>query len=208
MSFQWVIDNAETISIKSLKQVASTVARDGTVKTTSRGYLPRQFEVKMPDGMPWTDNRANILAAEMLDRDTTTTFKFSDTGHNWLVGYQGNYTNLTGYGGAIALATVTQGSASITLTTSGTLASGFKFRKGDYIQIGFSGRVYQVAADVAFNSNTVTLNRPVIEASATGVYIPVAQHCTFTVVCTQFPSWTLFARNQVAWDGPFIFVEA
>jgi hypothetical protein len=207
MSFQWVIDNCEAISITSLKQASTTTSRDGTIRTTSRGYLPRQFEVQMPDGMPWDSNRAEILAAERLDRTTQTTFKINNAGQNWFIGYQGSYASLTGYGGAVVVGTIVQGSSSVTITSSGTLSSGFKFRAGDYIQLGASGNVYQVAADVAFNSNTITLDRPVREASATGVYIFVAQHCTFKVICTSFPKWNLFARNQIGWNGSFVFAE-
>ena len=207
MSFQWIIDNCEALSITSLKQASTTTARDGTIRTTSRGFLPRQFEVQMPDGMPWDSNRSYILAAEKLDRTTQTTFKINNAGQNWFIGYQGSYTNLTGYGGAIVTATITQASSTITITASGALASGFKFRAGDYIQLGASGNVYQVAADVAFNSNTLTLDRPVREASGSGVSIFVAQYCTFKVICTSFPKWNIFARNQIGWNGPFVFAE-
>lgn len=30
---------------------------------------------------------------------------------------------------------------------------------------------------------------------------------TYTVICTNMPQWTVFARNQVSWDGAFEFVE-
>lgn len=30
---------------------------------------------------------------------------------------------------------------------------------------------------------------------------------TWQVICTKLPQWTIFARNQVAWDGEFEFVE-
>jgi len=30
---------------------------------------------------------------------------------------------------------------------------------------------------------------------------------TFNVICTSFPLWTIGARNQVMWDGPFVFQE-
>ena len=121
MSFQWIIDNAESISIESKKIVASTTARDGTTRGVSRGGQIWQFEVKLPDGMRWTDVRQNISKSEVLDKITTTTIQLNNPGHSWIVGYQGSYTNLTGYGGAVAIGTITRGSTSLTLTTSGTL---------------------------------------------------------------------------------------
>jgi hypothetical protein len=30
----------------------------------------------------------------------------------------------------------------------------------------------------------------------------------YTVRCRDFPQWTIFARNQVNWSGPFVFVQA
>jgi hypothetical protein len=105
------------------------------------------------------------------------------------------------------VATITQGSNTITLTTSPTTSSGFKFRAGDVIQLGSSGKCYTVAADVAFNSNTVTLHRPVVDSSASGVALRVAENCVFTVICKEFPTWSVFARDQVSWSGPFIFYE-
>lgn len=202
MTFQWIVDNAESISIDQKKVVGSTTTRDGTVRNVSRGGQVWRFEVKLPDGPRWSDYRQNIARAQALDRTTTATISLSDTGQSWMYGYQGNSVNYTGF-----VATIVKGATTITLTTSPTTASGFKFRAGDYIQLGTSGKVYQVAADVAFNSNTVTLNRPVLDNSATGVSLRVAENCSWTVICVDFPSWTIFARDQVSWSGPFVFVE-
>lgn len=202
MSFQWIIDNAESISINRKKVVASTTARDGTTRSVSRGGQVWRFDVKLPDGPRWTDYRQLISQAEANDRITSANIQFNNSGHDWLVQYQGNSANYTGF-----QATITQGSATITLTTSPTTSSGYKFRAGDFIQLGSSGKVYTVAADVAYNSNTVTLHRPVLESTASGVSLNVAENCVFNVICVQFPDWTLFARDQVSWSGPFVFAE-
>jgi hypothetical protein len=202
MSFQWIIDNAETISLDQKKVIGTTTTRSGVVRNVSRGGQVWRFDVKLPDGPRWTDYRNRIATAQALDRTTTATISLSAAGQSWLYAYQGNSVNITGF-----VATITQGSATITLTTSPTTASGYKFRAGDYIQLGSTGKVYQVAADVAYNSNTVTLNRPVIDATAAGVALRVAQNCVWTVICVEFPTWTLFSRDQVSWSGPFTFVE-
>lgn len=204
MSFQYVIDSAESIGINRLKVVASTTSRDGTVRSVSRGGQVWRFEVKLPDGVRWSDEwRSKISKLEALDRTSTGTFQLNTTGMEWFSQYQGNSVNSTGF-----VATITQGSTSITLTTSPTTSSGYKFKAGDLIQLGASGKVYTVAADVAYNSNAVTLHRPVLEASASGVALRVGPNCVFSVVCTEFPQWNLFARDQVSWSGPFVFSEA
>jgi len=73
MSFQWIVDNAETLSINRKKMVAQTTARDGQVRAVSRGTQPDQITVKLPDGIPWSTLKANIEAAEALDRISTAT---------------------------------------------------------------------------------------------------------------------------------------
>lgn len=124
MSFQWVIDNAETLSINKKKMVAQTVARDGKVRTVSRGTQPKRIEIKMPDGMSWSENKASIAAIEALDRITSGTITIPYSKFPW---YYGN-------------------------VNPGTDES-------------------------------------------------------YTVRCIQFPQWTIFAYNQVSWDGTFVFVE-
>jgi hypothetical protein len=122
--FQWIIDNAESISINRKRMVAVTTARDGTTRSVSRGLMPKRFTVRLPDGMRWSDIKTNIAAAESLDRITTAVIDISASGLAWY------------YGTAIP-------------------------------------------------------NTP----------------DSWTVRCIEFPEWTLFARNQVSWSGPFIFVE-
>jgi hypothetical protein len=203
MSFQWIINYAESISMERKRVAASTTSRSGVVRTVSRGVQPWRFEVTLPDGIPWQTLRPDISKAELLDRVTAANIQINVAGQAaYLSKYQGNSVNYTGF-----VATIVNNSNTITLTTSPTTSSGFKFRAGDFIQLGSSGKVYTVAADVAFNSNTVTLHRPVIEASASGVALRVADNVIWAVVCTQFPSWTLFARDQVSWSGPFVFNE-
>lgn len=29
----------------------------------------------------------------------------------------------------------------------------------------------------------------------------------YTVLCVEFPEWTIFSRNQVSWSGPFVFQQ-
>jgi len=129
--------------------------------------------------------------------------QLSNTGYTtWLNRYQGNSINSTGFVG-----NVTQGNVTLTLTTSPTTASGNKFLAGDFIQLGTTGNVYTVTSNVAFNSNSVTLNRAVIDTSGSKSLL-VGPNVTWSVYCTQLPQWTIFARDQVNWSGAFIFHEA
>ena len=200
-AFQTVINNAETIAINKKKKVSQTVSRDGTVKSTSLGGQIYEFTVKLPDGPAWTTYRQLIEQMEALDRTTVGQIQINDSGHTWLSGYQGNLTNITAV-------TVSYSSGNtLTITGGATLASGFRFRAGDFIQLGSSGSVYNVVSDVAFNSNTITVHRPVREAAGTYT-LRVGSNVTWNVICVQFPQWTIFARDQISWDGPFVFAEA
>jgi hypothetical protein len=125
MSFQWVFNNAETLSINRLDNVGSTQSRDGTVKAVNRGTPKKIFTVKLPNGPRWSVIRTDIVAAEALDRYTTAAITIPYASFPW---YYGN------------------------------------------VNPGGSAESY-------------------------------------TVICVQFPQWTIFARDQVSWDGPFVFVE-
>lgn len=203
MSFQWIIDNAESISIDRAEIVGQSITRNQTVRAVSRGAGIWKFTVKLPDGIAWTDIRGNISLAEKLGRTNTAQISLNTSGQSWMYQYQGNSVNSVGF-----VASITTGSNTITLTTSPTTTSGYKFKAGDFIQLGASGRVYTVAADVPYNSNSVTLHRPVIDNTATNVALRVGSDCAWTVICTQFPTWNLFARDQVGWSGPFVFYES
>jgi hypothetical protein len=124
MSFQFIFDNAETLSINNLKVVATTQARDGTPRAVSRGSVVKKFEVKLPDGPRWSDYKDLIAAAEALDRDTTDTITIKYSKFPW-----------------------------------------------------FYGNVQPASDD------------------------------EYTIICVDFPQWTIFARDQVGWSGPFRFVE-
>ena len=200
-AFQTVFDNAQTISINKKKKVGQSVARDGTIKTTSFGGQVWTFEVKLPDGMPWTSMRPLIEQMEALDRVTTSTVQISNPNLSYISGYQGNLNTTT-----TITASFSTGNT-LTVVSAPAIGAGYRFKSGDVIQLGTSGGVYSIVNDVAYNGGIITLNRPVREAAGTYTLI-VGQSVTWNVICTTFPQWTLFDHNQVSWSGPFIFSEA
>lgn len=202
-AFQTVIDNAESISINRRRKVAQTTSRDGTVKSTSLGGQIWEFEVKLPDGPAWTTYRPLIERMEALDRVTVGQIQINDSGHSWLSGYQGDLGSTSG----ISVSFTSGNTVTITAGATGLTSGQYRFRSGDFVQLGSSGSVYSVVNDVAHNGTTITLNRPVREAAGTYSLI-VGQSVTWDVICVQFPKWTIFARDQIQWDGPFVFAEA
>lgn len=124
MSFQWIIDKAETLSINRKNMVATTTARDGIVRAVSRGTMPKTFTVKLPDGLLWSEIRTSIVAAETLNKISTALITIPYASFPW---YYGN--------------------------------------------------------------------------------VQPANNESYVVRCIVFPEWTIFARDQVSWDGPFVFQE-
>lgn len=203
MSFQFVIDNAAQISINRKPIVSTTFSRDNTPRTVSRGGYTWTFEVTMPDGPSWEDYRPLITKIEKLDRFTIDTIRLNNPGHSWLSQYQGDQPNPNLTVNVPSIAT-----SSVIITSGVTITSGFIFRAGDFIQLGANERVYTVADDVAWNQTTVPLHRPLINQLAGNTTAIIGPNCEWKVLCVQFPQWRLFARNQVSWDGSFVFQEA
>ena len=204
MSFQFVIDRAEQLSLDRSRVVATSISRSGIARNVNRGSQPWRIEAKLPDGLRWTEIRPYITALESIDRSMPSTFQISSTGQRWLNGYLGAKPALTGITG-----TWTKGNMSFYVNPIAGFV-GNLFRTGDYIQLGNAGKVYQVTADAASttgNSILVNLHRNIVDDTATNGTILVAQNVTWTVLCTTFPKWTLFARDQVSWSGNFVFHE-
>ena len=199
--FQWVFDNASEITMDTQPVVAQTVSRDGTVRATSRGGAKWIFRVKFAAGMTYTDLRQGMASVALKGRHTSDTVSLNSA---FLGKYLGNSTTTTGFSFAS-----TSGNT-ITLSAGGTGMSGSdkKFRAGDIIQlnkIGSNGRVYLITADVAYNSNTVTVDRPVVETAA--YFANIAHHCVFKLICTKLPNIKAFDYNLGTFDGEFEFVE-
>ena len=97
-AFQYIFDNAQSISIDRRAVTAQTISRDQTVRTVSRGGQIWRFTVRLPDGLRWSDARPYIEAIEAADRYTTGTVQLSNTGYtSWLTAYRGSATTTTGF---------------------------------------------------------------------------------------------------------------
>jgi len=204
MSFQYVIDNATSISINKRKKVAQTVSRSGVVKSTSLGGQTYEFRVELPSGPRWSDNRRLIELVDALDRTTEDTIAINKVEHSYINGYQGDISETSS---AITVSYSSGNTLTITGGDSGLVSGQYKFRAGDYIQLGTSGSVYTVVADVPYNSSTITVHRPIRETA--GAYtLLVGQDVSWTVICVEMPTYTIFGYDQVSWSGAFVFAEA
>jgi hypothetical protein len=95
MSFQWIFDTAEAMSIDRRKLTSITTSRDGTVRTVSRGTPPKTFRVKLPDGLPWDVNKSYIETVEALDRISTASIQIKYSLFPWFYNNVAPGSNLT-----------------------------------------------------------------------------------------------------------------
>lgn len=86
MSFQWIIDGAENLTVRKLQMVGQTQTRSGVVRATSRGTQPVEITVQMPTGLPYTAIRSNWLAAQALDRYQTAVITIPYAKFPWYYG--------------------------------------------------------------------------------------------------------------------------
>jgi len=198
MSFQWIIDNAVDIQINKRGIVASTMARDQTVRAVSRGGIVWRFTVTPATGLRYNDPgvRSYIETIDNLDRFTPFTANFSHSGlFAWQAGESsGNY----------------PGSINITPGSSSVAFGGGTITPGDVIQL--IDPVTQVRQRTVYSIyDHTTLNRPVLESlgSENGTYlVSCGNNVQFTLICTQLPDYKINPGNIVTWTKPFVFVEA
>jgi hypothetical protein len=73
MSFQFIFDRAETISVNSKPTVLQTITRNNTVRATNLGGAINRYTVKLPDGIPYREIKDLITAAQVLGQVTPAT---------------------------------------------------------------------------------------------------------------------------------------
>lgn len=84
MAFQWVFDNAESISVNKRSVVGQSITRNQTVRAVSRGNGIYKFTVKVPDGMRWSDVATYIQALDTADRFTKETVNVNNSNYSWI----------------------------------------------------------------------------------------------------------------------------
>lgn len=214
-AFQWLIDTASNISMNRKPLVAKTYSRNGIVRSVSRGFNIWRFNVSLPDGRRWTDDREYISYLEALNETGVGTFQFNNTGYDWMVKYLGDQTAFNDTIQVSLPGGVGDNFNELTIVGGVNISSGFLFKAGDFIQTksgSTKGSVYVVREDVAWDATVIKCHRPMQSEpqafyDASSVNLLVGANCEWQVQCVQMPSWSFFARDQVAWSGEFILQE-
>jgi hypothetical protein len=212
MSFQWIIDNAENISIVKRPVISQTVSRNQRIRTVSRGGNVWKFSVKMPDIMTWNGNsRGYLESIDVSAMLVSQSINLSKTTYDWMTKYRGD---------AVSTATMT-----FKYNTAQAASNTFKFelgnlpgavgsslfKAGDLIQPTGSKYVYSTVAAVVKGSATtqlVEVHRGILDTpSDTAVTIKVGPQVSWTVICTKIPTWTFVGKELIQFNGDFEFQE-
>lgn len=213
-ALQTVVDRAEAININHRGVVATTVTRSQKVLTAERStYKPWAFKITPSNGYVWNaDNREFIALLEAKDRWGEHEINLgNNAGLSWITAYSGDLTS-----GQLADITISAvGVKTLTISLGSTVqslgSSTVIFRAGDIIQPNNSRYPYKVEATVTRGTGTtrsVTLHRGVIaDQTLTGQTLRVGNACTWKVIVTDLPTYTLAPGRLIEWSGDFNCVE-
>jgi len=211
MSFQWIFDNAESISINKRPLVSQTIARDQRVRSISRGGAVWRFTVKMPTGMRYSPNRGYIDNIDRLNLITSDTVTLTADNFDWMTGYRGSATVTNTMTVKYTTAQAASDTALFELGNMPGAVGSTLFKPGDLIQPTGSRYVYSVSNFVYKGSSSTQLfrvHRTILETpSNTAVTFKVGNEITWTLICTKCPTWTIVERDIVGWNGEFEFYE-
>lgn len=221
MSFatQWIFDNAETMSINKGPIISQTITRDQSVRAVSRGGAVWRFNLKIADAYKYSDIRWRINEMDLNIKTSTSTIQLSNPGYEYIVAYRGDLTTLQRsalrmkYTSAMSAVNTMKFEVSELPALGGSVTSTTAiFRIGDVIQKAGSKYVYTVNTDVLRGTGTtveVPVHRTILDTpSDTATAINIGAACTWTVICTQMPTWKIIPYDRVQWDGEFQFYES
>jgi hypothetical protein len=209
---QYIIDNAQQIEIDRRRMVGQTISRSQRIKTAERSTAqPWKFKVTPPAQIPWTTGRVVAEAIDAGDRVAEYEISLNNrSGMNYITAYQGAMTAPQ----RAALTIASTGTSTLTLTTLPSVStSTVLFAAGDIIQPANSRYPYAITDTVLRGSNTTTnvlLNRPLITSEAIsliGQTVLIGNSCTWQVVLTIMPTYSLVYGQRMQYNGDFELIE-
>lgn len=211
MSLQTIIDKAQQIEIDRRRIVAQTMSRSQRIKVSERNSAqPWRFTVTPPGSLTWSTNRGVIELIDFNDRVSEYQISLNNNVKmNYLTDYQGKAT--AGQLSAMQIASFTTSTMTIN-TLPNVSTSTVLFASGDLIQPSLSRYPYTVVNTVYRGSdNTVSLttHRPAITSEGvtlTGSF-KTGNSCTWRVIITGLPTYSIVPKDRVQFNGDFQLVE-
>lgn len=212
MSFQFIIDNAEDISITKRPVVSQTVSRDQHIRSVSRGGAVWKFNVKMPPRMYWNNvSRGYLESIDTKAMLTSQTINLAKTGYTWMTQYRGDATSTSTMTFKYNSTQAASNTYKFELGNMPGAVGSTLFRAGDLIQPTGSKYVYSTVSAVVKGSATtqlVEVHRSILDTpSDTAVTFKVGPEVTWTVICTKMPTWTFVEKELIEFNGDFEFQE-
>jgi hypothetical protein len=211
MSFQWIFDHAENLSITKRPVVSQTISRDQRIRAVSRGGNVWKFTVTLPTGMEWSSMRGYVEGWENAGLLKNQSVTISKAGHSWINGYRGDATSTSTmtfkYNAAQAASNTFKFELGNMPGATGTVL----FRAGDVIQPTGSKYVYSIVSRVdkgTASTQLVEVHRSILDVpSDTAVTMKVGQQVTWDLMCTKMPTWTFISKDRIQFNGDFEFQE-
>jgi len=218
---QYIIDNAQQIEIDRRRMIGQTISRSQRIKTAERSTAqPWKFKVTPPAQIPWTTGRVVAEAISAGDRVAEYEISLNNkSGMNYITAYQGNLRQAQ----LDDLTIASTGTSTLTLTNLPNIGSSalvglvstttVLFAAGDIIQPENSRYPYAVTDTVLRGASTttnVTLNRPLITSEGISLIsqgVKVGNSCTWRVVLTIIPTYSLVYGQRMQYNADFELIE-
>ncbi len=222
-TFQYLFDNAESISIDTQVNTAQSISRDNTVTSLERGGQTWRFTVKMPDGISYEEWRPQLAAIDYAGKSGRFGSEYvylNNSGYtDWFTQYRGDVsTGLTGWSAdlidAFTLDNINIGATPPSGTTILRAGDLIKIKSVDTVTQTGDFNAYRIVSDLPVTPgagcDVAKLHRPANEYSSPSPVVTFdvgPANVFWKVEMVQYPQWNIFARNQVSWNGPFVFYE-
>lgn len=213
MSLQYIIDNAEEISLDRRKISGQTLTRSGQVRISSlASKVPWRITVKPGSGMNIRTHRAELESITAADRIQIQTINIgsTNTGLSYLTNYLGNASVSQRNAATFVSANILDA----TLEFPGVSPGVTLFQPGDLISLDSPYKYpYTVTAQVvkgATDQVVVPLSRPFINQSGyttSGAGLRFGSAVTWNVVVANRPTFTITPGGWIVWNGDFELVE-
>lgn len=210
MSFQWLIDNAESISIVKRPVISQTVSRDQNIRSVSRGGNVWKFTVKMPQTMLWSASRGYLESIESNAMLKSQSINLAKSSYDWITKYRGDATTTNTMTFKYNAAQAASNTMKFELGNVPGATGSVVFRAGDLVQPTGSNHVYSVASSTTKSATTtlVEVHRTILETpSDTAVTLKVGPAVSWNIICTNMPTWTLSGKDLIDFNGSFEFQE-
>jgi hypothetical protein len=164
----------------------------------------------MPQTLLWSTSRGYLESIEHNAQLKSQTINLSKSTYDWITKQRGDATSTSTMTFKYNAAQAASNTMKFELgNTPGVVGSNL-FKAGDLIQPNGSNYVYSVVGAVTKSATTtlVEVHRTILETpSETAVTIKVGPQVTWTVICTQLPTWTLSGKDLIDINGTFEFQE-